>query len=63
MSTQWKPDQQDSAVLTALGLASPDESASAPEELVTGLREAARVLAESVAPVPPSLPSTTMKFG
>jgi anti-sigma factor ChrR (cupin superfamily) len=54
MSTQWKPDQQDSAVLTALGLASPDEAASAPEELVTGLREAARVLAEGVAPVPPS---------
>jgi len=47
-------EQEESAALAALDMASPAEAASAPKRLVTELREAARVMAEAVAPVAPA---------
>jgi anti-sigma factor ChrR (cupin superfamily) len=50
-------EQQETAALAALDMASPSEAASVPKQLVKEMREAAWLLAESVTPVapPPSL--------
>lgn len=47
-------EQQETAALAALDLASPSEAASAPKQLVTEMREAAWLLAESPTPVSPA---------
>src|SRR3954452_7562481 len=56
------PDQLDNAALFALGLASPDEAASAPEDVTAKLRDAAYLLAECVltVPAPPGLKDRLM---
>jgi anti-sigma factor ChrR (cupin superfamily) len=46
--------QQDLAASAALDLLSPSEAAAAPKQLVAELRQAAWLLAESLAPVPPA---------
>ena len=46
--------QQDNAALVALGLLSPREAAGVPEDLVNQMRQAASLLAESIAPVAPA---------
>jgi anti-sigma factor ChrR (cupin superfamily) len=46
-------EQQETAALAALDLASPAEAAAVPRQLVAQMREAAWLLAESLAPVPP----------
>jgi anti-sigma factor ChrR (cupin superfamily) len=46
--------QQETAALAALDLASPVEAALVPTQLVAEMREAAWLLAESPAPVPPA---------
>jgi anti-sigma factor ChrR (cupin superfamily) len=51
-------EQQESAALAALDLASPSEAASAPRQLVNGMRAAAWLLAEGV---PPATPSASLK--
>lgn len=55
--------QQDNAALAALGLLPPREAAEVSEELVNRMRQAASLLAESVAPIPPppSLKDRLMK--
>jgi anti-sigma factor ChrR (cupin superfamily) len=47
-------EQQETAALAALDLASPSEAASVPKPLVSGLREAAWLLADTVTPVAPT---------
>jgi anti-sigma factor ChrR (cupin superfamily) len=47
-------EQQESAALAALDLASPSDAASAPKRLVSEFREAAWLLAETVTPAAPS---------
>jgi anti-sigma factor ChrR (cupin superfamily) len=47
-------EQQETAALAALDLASPSEAASAPKQLVSALREAAWLLADTVTPVAPA---------
>jgi hypothetical protein len=47
-------EQQETAALAALDLAPPSEAASVPRQLVTEMREAAWLLAESVTPVAPA---------
>jgi anti-sigma factor ChrR (cupin superfamily) len=47
-------EQQETAALAALDLASPAEAAAVPRPLVTQMREAAWLLAESLAPAPPA---------
>jgi anti-sigma factor ChrR (cupin superfamily) len=47
-------EQQETAALAALDLASPAEAAAVPRQLVAEMREAAWLLAESLAPVPPT---------
>ena len=47
-------EQQESAAMAALDLASPSEAASVPKRLVADMREAAWLLAESLTPVAPA---------
>ena len=47
-------EQQESAAMAALDLASPSEAASVPKHLVADMREAAWLLAESLTPVAPA---------
>ena len=47
-------EQQEIAALAALDLASPAEAAAVPRQLVAEMRDAAWLLAESLAPVPPA---------
>jgi anti-sigma factor ChrR (cupin superfamily) len=59
MSTPKKPipsteEQQETAALAALDLASPAEAASVPKELVAHMREAAWMLAEGLSPIEPA---------
>ena len=47
-------EQQESAAMAALDLASPSEAASVPKRLVADMREAAWLLAESLTPIAPA---------
>jgi anti-sigma factor ChrR (cupin superfamily) len=59
MSTPKKPEpptveQQETAAMAAMDLASPAEAASVPKQLVAQMREAAWMLAEGLTPVEPA---------
>jgi len=47
-------EQQESAAMAALDLASPSEAASVPKHLVADMREAAWLLAENLTPIAPA---------
>ncbi len=47
-------EQQETAALAALDLASPTEAATVPRQLVSEMRDAAWLLTETLAPVPPA---------